>query len=404
LKIIQINCTYGNADSTGRNTKEMHRWLLENGYDSMVFASRYNDNSFDDKKVFIYSTSPDRKIHSLLSRITGLQGYFSAKATRKIIGSIKKSENPVVILGVLHNNSINLPLLCKYLAKNNIPTIVVLHDCWFFTGHCCYYSEINCTKWLNNCENCPSMRSWNKSWFFDTAKKCLRDKKRLFDSIERLGVVGVSEWIIGEGKKSILKNALQLQCIYNWIDLDVFKPQEVSQLRERLEIGEKQKVLLGVAAIWNDKKGLQELMLAAKSFPDAKVLLIGNLPQNQELPNNVVSLGVISDQNELAKYYALADVFINPSIQETFGKTTAEAICCGTPVVAYETTACTELVGNERGALVKLGDKSAFIKATQNVLSRGKKEYAEKCRLFAKNNFSKDTNIKAYVDLAEKLL
>ena len=404
LKIIQMNGTYGNADSTGRNAKEMHEWLIQQGYESEVWTSRVNDLGYSDPNVHIYSSATDRKIHALLSRITGLQGYFSRKATRNLIRAIKNEKDIVVMLGVLHDNSINLPLLYRFLAKNNIPTILVLHDCWYFTGHCCYYSEIDCFKWMTRCKKCPSMHQWNNSWFFNTASKCLRDKQKWYGRIPRLAVVGVSDWILSEAKMSILKNSKQLQRIYNWIDLDVFKPQPIENLRAELNLQDDKPVLLGVAAIWNNKKGLQEMLLAAKKFPNANVVLIGQLPPDVDVPDNVITLGLIKNMQKLAMYYAVADVFLNPSIQETFGKTTAEAICCGTPVVAYKTTACTELVGTERGVLTTLGDADAFMAGIEYVLQCGKQSFETDCVDFAHQNFSKDANINAYVNLAKSLL
>jgi glycosyltransferase involved in cell wall biosynthesis len=48
------------------------------------------------------------------------------------------------------------------------------------------------------------------------------------------------------------------------------------------------------------------------------------------------------DQEELIRLYTAADVFYNPSIEETFGLVTAEALACGTPAVVMNSTACPE--------------------------------------------------------------
>lgn len=270
MKIVQINATYGNADSTGRNVKETHQWLKDHNFESIVYTASFNEQPPVDPNVRIFSNVIDKKFHGLLSRLTGLQGYFSVLSTKKLIQHLKKDNPDGVILHVLHSNCINFPILCHYLAQHEIPTILVLHDCWYFTGHCCYFTQSNCVKWQQDCRYCPQIHEWNKSWFFDTAHKCLQDKKKWFDAIPQLGVVGVSDWITGEAKKSILKDAAIIRRIYNWIDLEIFQPQDTSELRMSLSIKPTEKILLGVASGWSDKKGCRRCFLQPENSKTAK--------------------------------------------------------------------------------------------------------------------------------------
>lgn len=403
MKIVQINATYGNADSTGRNVKETHQWLKDHNFESIVYTASFNEQPPVDPNVRIFSNVIDKKFHGLLSRLTGLQGYFSVLSTKKLIQHLKKDNQDGVILHVLHSNCINFPILCHYLAQHEIPTILVLHDCWYFTGHCCYFTQSNCVKWQQDCRYCPQIHEWNKSWFFDTAHKCLQDKKKWFDAIPQLGVVGVSDWITGEAKKSILKDAAIIRRIYNWIDLEIFQPQDTSELRMSLSIKPTEKILLGVASGWSEKKGLQEMLLAAREFQDCKVIMVGTMPENITIPTNMLCVGTIREPELLAKYYAMADVFLNPSVQETFGKTTAEAICCGTPVVAYNTTACTELVGEMCGKTARLGDQMGFLKAVKEVLQKEKIDYEPALQKFSRENFKMSVNLDEYLCLIKDL-
>lgn len=403
MKIVQINATYGNADSTGRNVKETHQWLKDHNFESIVYTASFNEQPPVDPNVRIFSNVIDKKFHGLLSRLTGLQGYFSVLSTKKLIQHLKKDNPDGVILHVLHSNCINFPILCHYLAQHEIPTILVLHDCWYFTGHCCHFTQSNCVKWQQDCRYCPQIHEWNKSWFFDTAHKCLQDKKKWFDAIPQLGVVGVSDWITGEAKKSILKDAAIIRRIYNWIDLEIFQPQDTSELRMSLSIKPTEKILLGVASGWSEKKGLQEMLLAAREFQDCKVIMVGTMPENITIPTNMLCVGTIREPELLAKYYAMVDVFLNPSMQETFGKTTAEAICCGTPVVAYNTTSCTELVGEMCGKTARLGDQMGFLKAVKEVLQKEKIDYEPALQKFSRENFKMSVNLDEYLCLIKDL-
>lgn len=403
MKIVQINGSYTMADSTGRSTAEMHAYFLKQGLQSWVFASNVDPDVIEQRNVCSIRIPLEQKLHALLSRLTGLQGYYSHFATNVLIRELSQIQPDVVVLGVLHNNSIQFPMLTRYLAQHNIAVVLVLHDCWYYTGHCCYYTQTNCEKWKSGCGGCDQRREWNTSLVFDTSHKCLQDKQRWFRSIARLGVVGVSDWITSEARNSILAGASRIQRIYNWIDLEQFRPMDVLQTRSQLGLSQNRPLLLGVASSWSAKKGLNELVALAKQWQQAQVVLIGQPPQERPELKNLIWVGTIKDPEQLVRYYAAADVFINPSIQETFGKTTAEALCCGTPVVAYRTTACTELVGDTRGKLVELGDTEGFLTAVWQVVQRGKASWQHNCLAYARQNFDKERNIQQYWELFREL-
>ena len=401
MRVAQINVTYGNADSTGRNVKELHEFFLERGVDSHVYVTTVNDCSKIDKRIHFFSSQQDKQNHAFLSRLTGMQGYFSYFSTQKLISELKELKMDVVMLHVLHSNCMNFPSLFAFLASNHIVTIVVLHDCWYYTGHCCYYTSAGCDKWKKECGRCPQIHQWNKSCFFYFSKKALADKKSLFGSLQSVGVVGVSDWIAGEAKKSILKDAAVIQRIYNWIDLETFRPRDTMDLRKQLGITENEKVLLGVASAWGERKGLQEMLLAAKSIPDSKVIMIGKMPENVEIPENMLCVGLVRDPVMLSEYYSMADLFLNPSVQETFGKTTAEAMSCGTPVIVYNTTACTELVGNGCGKVVDNMVENEYLSAVKEYLKKPRN--SNSCRQFAEKNFAYQNSCSQYMELISQL-
>lgn len=341
MVIAQINGTFGHGDSTGGTTKEMHDWLIRNGHDSVVFARVANNLCENDKKVFFYSKRAEEKIHSILSRLTGLQGYYSKKGTNRIINKLREKKPDVVILRVLHNNSIYLPGLFNFLTSQRIPVVLVLHDCWYYTGHCCYYVQYNCFDWKNGCCKCKHIHDWNPSWIFDTANKCLKDKKNWFGEYDLLGVVGVSDWVTKDAACSILAGSFFINRIYNWIDFNVFFPHDSEEkVRQRHNIGSDKKIVFAVSTEWPINKGLLEI-IAANKIENTVVIVAGKIEKNKAM--GMICLGSINDPNVLAEYYSAADLFLNPSRYETFGKTTAEALSCGTPVVAYDTSGSREL-------------------------------------------------------------
>ena len=400
MKIVQINAVYG-FSSTGRNVAEMHSYFLQHGIESFVFTSdKENPNEY----IYRIGDKWDHKRHALFSRICGLQGYFSKSASRKMICHIKQISPDVVILHNLHSNYIHLPLLLDFLAKNDIATLLVLHDFWFMTGHCCYYTSIGCNKWQTECHHCPLLHAYNKSLFLDRSRKIYRDKKCLFQAIPRLGVIGVSNWVLQEAKQSFLQKAKVLDFIYNWIDLSIFHPLPTASLRKDLGLSPSDYVVIGVAQGWSQAKGLNQFMEIARRMPDVKVVLVGRFPTDVSIPRNLLAVGEVNTPQKLAEYYSMADVFVNPSVQETFGKVTAEALACGTPVVGSNTTATPELIPVQCGFTFSPQDMDDLLKKVTLVREKGKQTYSEHCQRFAAENFDKEGQIAKYAQCFHKLM
>lgn len=403
MKVVQINAVYAKL-STGRTTREMHESFLHQGIDSFVASP---DLSGLKERGIKIGTSLDYKLHGLLSRVLGRQAYYSTIPTLRLINKLKVINPNVVILRNLHGNYINFPLLAKYLSKNNVITIVVLHDCWFFTGHCCHYIDVNCDKWQHECGSCPSIRRWNKSLFIDNSRLIFRDKKKLFEAIPRLAIVGVSKWVTGEARKApIFANAKQLLTIYNWIDLKTFCPRDRGNLKVQHGFSNESFIVLGVSSAWTKEKGLRLFQRMAEMLPNTMhVVLVGNILPNDTTGDRIKYLPATNSVQQLAELYSMADVFVNPSAFETFGKTTAEALSSGTPVVAYNGTATIELVGwdGKCGYLVDGLNPEDYAAKIGEIYKKGADSYSSSCRARAEEIFDMKTNIKRYIKLMNEM-
>lgn len=398
MRVLQVNAVNA-IRSTGRNCGEMSYYIKvhDGGCFTAYSDGPHTENSYRISSVF------ECKMHALLSRITGLQGYFSPKSTARLIDIIKEVNPDAVNLGNLHANYLNITELLEFLAENNIPTVLVLHDCWPFTGKCTHYTVKGCLRWQTGCFDCPSLHEDNKSWLFDRTSKMWNDKKRLWLSIPNLDVVGVSDWITNEAKKSpMFKNAKIIKRIYNWIDLDVFKPVNADDIREKHGLTDK-KIILGVSSAWSRKKGLDTFLKVADCLKNDEImLLVGNMPKIS-LPKNVISVAATDNVNELVKYYNAADVFLQLSEEETFGKVVAEALACGTPVVTNGYTANPELVNASCGCIARDLSPDEIYSSIEKVLESGKKAYSDFCIEFAKDNFDGEKNMGEYLKLYREM-
>lgn len=400
MKVLQINAVYG-IGSTGRIVEELDIALQKVDIDSIVATTQTTKKN---DRVYLVGTTIERKLHAFLSRLTGEQGYFSYCSTKRLVKFIKKEKPDIIHLHNLHANYIQLGLLLKYIKKHNIATVITLHDCWFFTGKCTHYTEQGCYKWVNGCHHCPQLKKDNKSWFFDRTKKLWNDKKRWLGTIPNLAVIGVSDWITNEGRKSFLQNAAIFKRIYNWIDLDVFYPRKENVL-DKYHVPKDKFLILCIGAGWaTDSLKYKDLLSLSRQIKeDERIVLAGALPEGVVMPENIIPIGYINSTEELAKLYSSVDVYVHLSREDTFGKVIAEALACGTPAIVYNATACPELIGENCGYVVEKGDIAGIMLAIKRIKKDTKKRYFDSCIEFTKNNFEKSQLISEVVCIYEEI-
>ena len=393
MKVLQIN-SFGNL-STGRIACDISQVLKDNGHQSIVAYSR-GKISGDVPNIHIGSKW-SVYMDGVMTRITDRAGFYSKKPTQKLIKQIEQYNPDIIHLHNLHGYYLNIELLFQYLKRSGKPVVWTLHDCWSFTGHCCYYDSVGCKKWQIGCHNCEQKRSYPKSLIMDRSKQNYEDKKNIFLSISNLNLVCVSQWLKGEISKSFLQD-VPSRVIYNGIDTNVFCPT-LGNFRNRYKLNNK-KIILGVASTWSKRKGLSDFFELSKRLDERyKVVLIGlSSHERKNLPDNILGIGRTDEPKELAEIYTNADVFFNASVEETFGLTTIESLACGTPVVIYNSTALPEIIRPDDGYVVEPHDLGQVINFIQNICEKGMRVSTSNFR------FSKKRTYQRYIDLYKKLL
>lgn len=400
MRIVIINAVY-KIMSTGRTYFELHDYLCSLGHECKII---YGQNKEDYEDAIYLGNYFDHKLHALLSRLTGKVGCYSSNSTKKLLKLLDEYKPDIVHLGNLHSNFINIEILLKYLGEKNIKTTLTLHDCFFYTGGCVHYTLNNCFKWQKRCYECQFYRKQG-SWFFDRTNYLFNKKENGFKNIEKLGVIGVSDWISDEARKSVvLKNAKIIKRVYDWVDLDLFKPINLEEKYIEKKLKNKF-IILGVASKWTLNKGIDEFIKLAKILPSEYVIvLVGKIEKNNILPDNIVNISVTNDINELVRYYNLADVFLQLSKEETFGKVVAEALACGTPAIVYDSTASPELVKDGCGYSIKVDEEINLIfEKIKKVKELGKNYFTSNCRKKALKEFNKNINCSKIVDIWNEL-
>lgn len=403
MNIVQINTYYGYG-STGKIVKEIEKKQTELGINSYVLYGKWDTCGEIKDNVYKINSQIGYYIHKIKTHLLGKHAFYSKRDTKRAIKLLDELKPDIIHLHNLHGHYINIEILMKYIIEKDIPVVWTFHDCWPFTGHCPYFTSIDCNKWKNECYQCALKRGYPRSFIFDRSRESFRDKKKLFLIIPRLQIVTVSDWLGNLVKQSMFKES-HIKTIYNWIDTKVFYYRDPTEICRKYQLEDKF-IILGVATGWYERKGLEDfLRISEKLQSDEIIILIGKMTRTQ-LPHNILSFGATNSKEELAQFYSLADVFVNPSKQETFGLTTAEAMACGTPVITYNVTACPEVVGLDEscGYTVEIGNPDQIVTKIQEIKRRGKLEYTQACIDRVGCLFDKEEKLNEYMDVYKQLM
>ncbi len=402
MKILQIN-TSVNTGSTGRIAEEIGQKLVGSGHESYIAFSKKGPAESRSNLIQIGSPT-DVFIHGLKTRLMDAHGFGSEQATKSLIGEIEKVDPDIIGLHNLHGYYLNIEVLFSYLKKVQKPVVWTFHDCWPFTGHCSFFDYVSCDKWKTECHDCPLSDKYPASWFWDNSRENFHRKKELFNGLKNMVIITPSHWLKKLVGQSFLSD-YPAEVIHNGIDLDRFKPTDPTDVLEKYQLLGK-KVLLGVASVWDRRKGLDYFFELNKRLDDSyRMVLIGLSEEKiKTLPENIIGIERTENIDELVSFYNAADVFLNPTLVDNFPTTNLEALACGTPVITFDTGGSPEAVDEQTGIVVDKGNTAQLFEAVEKVLSRDSESYRHNCRNRAVTLYDKDARFSDYIDVYENML
>lgn len=266
---------------------------------------------------------------------------------------------------ILHwvNSFLSYRSVEKLLAMGKT-VIWVMHDMWPFTGGCHY--DWYCGGYTHCCGKCPHLNSQKEQ---DLSRRNFMRKVQAVKSGKMI-FVGPSGWSVACATQSKITEGQKVVKILNPINRDVFcRRDNIQALREKYRIPTGKKIILfGASGADNNKiKGMQYLdeALCEISEKEYAVAIFGNTKtvrlKNQKL--EVICLGAIEREDELAEIYSCADVFAAPSLQEAFGYTVNEALSCGVPVAAFDVGGIKDQVSHQiNGYLAPVRDAQELLR------------------------------------------
>jgi len=166
----------------------------------------------------------------------------------------------------------------------------------------------------------------------------------------------------------------QLTVVSRGVDIQQFSPgRRSAALRAEWGVAEDDLVVVYVGRL-APEKNLATLTAAFEAVlqvrPRARLVVVGSGPQQAELQARWPQ-AIFAGQRkgeDLAAHYASGDLFLFPSLTETFGNVTTEAMASGLPVLAFDYAAAAQLIRNgENGVLAPMDDTAAFVRAATHL-------------------------------------
>ena len=249
------------------------------------------------------------------------------------------------------------------IAKLGKPVFCYTHDMWWVTGGCHYSFE--CNGYREGCQSChlhkhiKSLTHLQIMW-----------KKELYDMFPNIHFISPSRWIKECVSSSFAVSSNRCTFIPNVVPDDIFKYIPKKEARKKLGLPE-DKILIsfGTADNSNKIKGFNYLLDALSKYHNDNIVLCVYGSDYDEriasaISTNTIFLGRITDERKMALVNAASDIFISPTLAESFGQTLLENIKCGTPVISTNCTAVPEIVIHKKnGFLVEPRNSEQIIEA-----------------------------------------
>lgn len=355
MRALLVNSVCG-IRSTGRICAELAAELESQGYEVRIAYGREEVPAPCRKYAVRIGHAAGVRLHGLRTRLLDQHGLGSKWATKRFLAWADEYAPDLLWLHNLHGYYIHYELLFAWIKRH--PEMEVrwtLHDCWAFTGHCSHFTVAKCERWRGGCFACPQRRRYPGSLWADNSRENFRRKKAAFTGVGNMTLITPSQWLAGLARESFLRE-YPVEVRYNTIDTDIFRPTP-GDFRERHGL-EGKRIALGVASVWDERKGLGDLLkLADMLGGEWRLVIVGlNKRQLAALPANVLGIGRTNSARELAEIYTAADVFVNPTYEDNYPTVILEAEACGTRVVTYDTGGCREAVRREDSAVIPVGE------------------------------------------------
>jgi glycosyltransferase involved in cell wall biosynthesis len=340
-----MNITYvSNTDLAGRifNGYELHKTLNEIGYKSnqIVIEKQSKDDTviplLSEHELFIRNNL--KVLERELSVNAMLFPYFNNLVENEIF------KNPDIIhYQLIQNDFLSIADFNK-LSKIK-KCVWTIHDPWIVTGHCIH--PLYCNKWKEGCENCENLQDAAFPLNVDRTNQLWKIKKETFEKVD-IDLIVSSNFMINYLKKSpITCHMNRIHKIPFGINIEKINNVSKEEAKSKLNI-ETNNIVIGFRNEQSKLKGtkyIEEALLKLREKEKITILTVGTNSVPDKIKNmfNVIELGWQNDDKIMDTFYNAIDIFLMPSLAETFGLMSIEAMAHKCAIVVFKDTVLEEI-------------------------------------------------------------
>ena len=391
MKILEVN----NIDLLGKRF---------NGYDLKEYINNNTDNTA--KQIVTIKMSKDKNVISffknkeVLSKewklIEAENDILSVHSilsfTSNLLNNNEEFNNAdVVHYHLIHNTHLSLANfddLC-----NHKPSVLSIHDPWNFTGRCVHPES--CEKWKTGCNNCQKLDTLFPMKE-DNCNSLWKLKKDIYKNIDPDIIVSTPYMKKMLEESPLTKHFKHVHVVPFGIELDKFNINKDQKLSKKYFDIPSDNIVLFLRA-QNEFKGTEYVLEALKKLKTNKKISVLTCSEKGLLDEikdryQIIDLGDINDDVMLEAYNA-CDMFLMPSIGESFGLMAVEAMAASKPVIVFNNTALPYVTFAPKcGVLVENKNSEKLMEAIKNLVEN-KKERDTRGKLgrkLAEENYSID--------------
>lgn len=242
---------------------------------------------------------------------------------------------------------IDFPELCR--RKNTVWTI---HDPWFTTGNCVH--PLTCMQWKNGCKECQLSGG-------ERANELWRLKQEIYKKLD-LDIVVTSKFSLNYFKQSPLtEHFSRIHYIPFGVKMEEYNNISKEEAKSYFNIP-KNNFTLAFRNSNSQLKGVKYILRMLESFPNRENISLltldnGELPAKIKEQYHTVELKQQTSSEIVQKFYSACDVFLMPSIAESFGLMAIETMASNRPIIVFDNTTLSEITfAPQYGIAVPFGD------------------------------------------------
>jgi len=402
MKVLQVNCTDLPGSFSGYS---LNRELRRSGIEAkQIVLDKYSN---DDSVVL--TLEKDNVLHQICRwaedkySVSNLL-YPYGKA---LLGCKVFLEADIVHYHILHRFMFSL---FDYPAlMNTKKTVWTIHDPWIITGNCVH--PLNCDKWRSGCGGCERLQESGFEMRSDRTLQMWEIKHNILKQINPHIVVATKFMEDYLNASPITNHFNKIQRIPFGVKIENYDLDRRAKIRKQYGLLENE-IVVGFRADDNPIKGCSyifEALLTLEERGDIILATVGNgkVEKNVKSCYRMLEMGWINEENKVADYMLMCDVFLMPSLAESFGYMAIEAMAAETPVICFKETVVEEIIDAPKCGLSVSYKSSEALKEAIHFLKMNRNartEMGKNGRKRVCQNYLFDEYVNQHIHLYEKIM